>query len=252
MAGANGRLSKGSPVLEICVDNAEGLFAAIEGGADRIELCSALSVGGLTPSRGFMEFAGRQAVPVYAMIRPRPGSFVFSPEEVEMMKSDIDTARAAGLAGVVLGATLPEGPLDIATLATLSQHAAGLDRTLHRAFDVVPDMDEALETAIWLGFSRILTSGGRPTALEGIERLAHLVQRAGNRITIMPGSGVRPGNAAELLERLGVTELHASCSARFIESDSQLIELAFAAREMLKTDAGIVRALRAVLHAHRP
>lgn len=251
MAGANRRLSKGSPVLEICVDNAEGLFAAIEGGADRIELCSALSVGGLTPSRGFMELAGRQAVPVYAMIRPRPGSFVFSPEEVEMMKSDIDTARSAGLAGVVIGATLPEGPLDIATLTTLSRHAAGLDRTLHRAFDVVPDMDAALEVAIRLGFSRILTSGGRPTAIDGIERLADLVRLAGTRITIMPGSGVRPGNAAELLERLGVTELHASCSARFIESDRQLIELSFAAREMLKTDAASVRELRRIVHAHQ-
>ncbi len=97
------------PVLEICVDNAEGLFAAIEGGADRIELCSALSVGGLTPSFGLMELAGKQTVPVTAMIRPRAGSFVFSNEEVDIMRADIDAARAANLKGVVLGQTGPMG-----------------------------------------------------------------------------------------------------------------------------------------------
>lgn len=235
------------PVLEICVDNAEGLFAAIEGGADRIELCAALSVGGLTPPRGFMALAGRQSIPVYAMIRPRSGGFVFSPEEVEMMKSDIDAARATGLAGVVLGASLPDGRLDTATLAVLCRHATGLDLTLHRAFDVTPDKREALEAAVALGFSRILTSGGRPTALEGIDLLADLVERAGERISIMPGAGVRPQSAPALLERLAVHELHASCSARYAEDDQQLVELSFAAREMLRTDATSVRALKALL-----
>ncbi|MGF9694461.1 copper homeostasis protein CutC [Rhizobium sp. 0TCS1.26] len=235
------------PILEICVDNAEGLFSAIEGGGDRIELCSALSVGGLTPSRGFMTLAGRQPIPVFAMIRPRAGSFVFSPEEVEIMKADIDAARAAGLAGVVIGANLADGRLDMATLATLCRHADGLDRTLHRAFDVTPDKTEALEQAIALGFSRILTSGGKPTALEGVETLAGLFEQAGTRIAIMPGSGVRPATAPALLARLAVVELHASCSARFVEHDQQLVDLSFAAREMLRTDASAVRQLKAIL-----
>ncbi len=250
MTGGKQRISPDRSVLEICVDNAEGLFSAIEGGADRIELCSALSVGGLTPSRGFMELAGRQAIPVYAMIRPRPGDFVFSPEEIAIMKADIDAARGAGLAGVVLGATSVDSSLDVATLRSLCRHAAGLDLTLHRAFDVVSDMEEALEIAVALGFSRILTSGGCATALEGIERLARLVERAGSRISIMPGAGVRAESAERLLARLPVHELHASCSSRFTVDDGHLVELNFAAREMLKTDAGLVRTLKAILLSH--
>lgn len=242
------------PILEICVDNSDGLFAAIEGGAGRIELCSALSVGGLTPSRGFMDLAGSQEIAVYAMIRPRAGNFIFSAAEIALMKADIDAARAAGLAGVVLGASRPDGRLDKQTLKDLCDHAEGLDLTLHRAFDLTPDKRQALEDAVELGFSRILTSGGKPTALEGIETLAALVDQAGDRITIMPGAGVRPQTAGALLSRLAITELHASCSARFLEGDSQLVELSFAAREMLKTDASIVQDLKAMLFsavAHR-
>ncbi|MCO5732309.1 copper homeostasis protein CutC [Rhizobium sp. SSA_523] len=239
---------QGKPVLEICVDNAEGLFAAIEGGADRIELCFALSVGGLTPSRGFMELAGRQPIPCYAMIRPRAGNFQFTPEEVLVMKADIDAARAAGLTGVVIGACRSDGRLDEEVLGSLCRHAAGLDLTLHRAFDTVPDKHEALETAIRLGFSRILTSGGQQTAMQGMDQLADLIQRAAGRITIMPGSGVRPDNAAHLIERLGASELHASCSSRTVEENTTLVELSFAAREALKTSASCVAALRKILH----
>ncbi len=235
------------PILEICVDNTDGLFAAIEGGAGRIELCSALSVGGLTPSRGFMDLAGCQDIAVSVMIRPRAGSFIFSAAEMSVMKADIDAARAAGLSGVVLGASLSDGRLDTKTLEDLCRHAEGLDITLHRAFDLTPDKPQALEEAIKLGFSRILTSGGKQTALEGIETLAALVEQAGNRITIMPGAGVRPQTAGPLLERMKITELHASCSARFIEGDSQLVELSFASREMLRTDAAIVQELKAML-----
>ncbi|MBP2550916.1 copper homeostasis protein [Neorhizobium galegae] len=235
------------PILEICVDNAAGLFAALDGGAGRIELCSALSVGGLTPSRGFMDLAGCQDVAVTAMIRPRAGNFIFSAAEIAIMKADIDAARAAGLTGVVLGASRTNGRLDTRTLRELCRHAEGLDLTLHRAFDLTPDKPQALEEAIGLGFSRILTSGGRQTALEGIDMLAALMAQAGDRITIMPGSGVRPQTAGLLLERMDITELHASCSARFIEGDSPLVDLSFAAREMLQTDTATVRALRAML-----
>lgn len=234
-------------ILEICVDNAEGLHAAIEGGADRIELCSALSVGGLTPSYGLMELAGRQTTPVTAMIRPRAGNFIFSRDEVEIMKADIDAARAANLAGVVLGANLADGTLDGEALQILIAHAKGMDLTLHRAFDVIADQSKALETAIDLGFSRILTSGGKPTAIEGVEALAQLICQAQGRIIIMPGSGVRPENATHLLQRLEVTELHASCSVRFSEGDAHLVELSFAAREMLGTDASTVSRLKQLL-----
>lgn len=197
--------------LEICVDSADGLAAAIAGGADRIELCSALALGGLTPSPGLMALAARAPIPVYAMIRPRDGDFVVSPGDLNQMRRDIDAARAAGLAGVVFGASEPRGALDVAALRHLAHHAAGLGRTLHRAFDLVPDRSEALETAIDLGFERILTSGGAPQASEALGALAGLVADAGERISIMPGAGVRPDNAALLLSRTGAREIHASC-----------------------------------------
>ncbi len=238
-------------VLEICVDNTEGLKAAIEGGADRIELCSALSVGGLTPSFGFMQWAGRQPVKVSAMIRPRAGGFCFSLDEVDIMKREIDAARQAGLSGAVLGATAPNGALDADLLATLCRHAEGLDLTLHRAFDVVPDQSEALETAIDLGFTRILTSGGKATAVEGCEKLAQLIEQSKGRISIMPGSGVRPETAGLLLERLSVTEIHASCAVNGPEQDPHLVELHFAARQMLQTDTDTVRRLKRMLSESR-
>lgn len=176
-------------ILEICVDDVAGLEAAVRGGADRIELCAALSGGGVTPSAGFMHRAAAYALPVSVMIRPRAGDFVFTRDEADVMKRDIDAARAAGLSGVVLGASLGDGSLDIPLLEELRRHADGLDMTLHRAIDVVPDMDEALEAAIALGFPRILTSGGARSALEGIETLARLSELAAGRIVIMPGPG---------------------------------------------------------------
>lgn len=237
--------------LEICVDNADGLLAAIDGGADRIELCSALSVGGLTPSFGFMQFAGRQPIAVSAMIRPRAGGFCFSQDEIDIMKHDIDAARRAGLSGVAIGVTMPNGALDAKVLAALCRQADGLDISLHRAFDVVPDQLEALDMTIELGFTRILTSGGKPTALDGCERLAQLVERARDRISIMPGSGVRPETVGPLLERLSVTEIHASCAIHGREQDAQLVELSFAARQMLQTDAETVRRLKHMLRDSR-
>ncbi|MDP9756655.1 UNVERIFIED_ORG: copper homeostasis protein CutC [Rhizobium sp. SORGH_AS260] len=148
-------------ILEICVDDVAGLEAAVRGGADRIELCAALSGGGVTPSVGFMHRAAAYGLPVSVMIRPRAGDFVFTRDEADVMKRDIDAARAAGLSGVVLGASREDGSLDLPLLEELRRHANGLDVTLHRAFDVVPAMDEALEAAVALGFSRILTSRRR-------------------------------------------------------------------------------------------
>ena len=161
------RLRMARVLVEVCLDSAEGLAEAVAGGADRIELCAALAVGGLTPSAGLMQAAARCPVPVLAMIRPRAGDFVFSPAEVAIMLADIAAARAAGLAGVVLGASLPGGRLDRAILARLTDAASGLDLTLHRAFDLVPDIAPAIELAADLGFRRILTSGQAATAAEG-------------------------------------------------------------------------------------
>lgn len=228
--------------LEVCVDTSAGLAAAVAGGADRIELCSALALGGLTPSTGFMAEAAGCGVPVMAMIRPRAGDFVWSEAEMAVMEADIAAARSAGLAGVVLGASRPDGWLDVVALAYLAAAARGMDLTLHRCFDLVPDMGAALEEAVGLGFRRILTSGGARTAVEGAARIGVLVTQAAGRIAIMPGSGVTADTAPVLLAQ-GVRELHGSC-AESVAVSGKGPEMGFGPRLERRTSAARVRALR--------
>lgn len=259
--------------LEVCVDTAEGLAQAVAGGADRIELCAALAVGGLTPSAGLIALAAGCGVPVVAMIRPRAGDFVWSEAEVGMMEAEIAAVREAGLAGVVLGASLPDGRLDLPVLRRLVAAARGVEgdrflqrnRTgafegsdsefskipgafelvLHRCIDLTPDMGEALEEAVGLGFHRILTSGGETTAEAGAAQIAALVRQAAGRITVMPGSGVNPGNAA-MLKGLGITEIHGSCSTA-VPVTGRVVEMGFAPSVWRQTSADQVRALRQAL-----
>ncbi|GGA57167.1 copper homeostasis protein CutC [Pelagibacterium lentulum] len=232
-------------ILEICVDDAAGLEAAIAGGADRIELCSALSVGGLTPSRGFMALAANAPVPVYAMIRPRGGDFIFSQGDIDTMLNDIDAVRQCGLAGVVLGVSRDDSTLDAMTLEKLIDHAEGLGTTLHRAFDLVPDFSEAVETAIALGFERILTSGGKKTVVDGLDSLEKIVSLAAGRISIMPGAGVKVGNAASILKRLGVDEIHSSGGIPNSGAAARTLELGFDTTDRRITDPATVAALKA-------
>lgn len=260
-------------ILEVCVDSAEGLAEAVAGGADRIELCSGLELGGLTPSTGLMALAARCGVPVVAMIRPRAGDFAWSGTEVAMMEAEIAAVRAAGLAGVVLGASLPDGRLDVPVLRRLVAAALGAegDRflqgnrdgarsgsepeferipraselVLHRCIDLAPDMGAALEAAVELGFHRILTSGGEVTAEAGAARIAALVAQAAGRITVMPGSGVTPANAA-LLKGLGIGEIHASCS-QSTPVVGRVVNMGFAPAVRRQTHADAVRALRRAL-----
>ncbi|MEM9247602.1 MAG: copper homeostasis protein CutC [Pseudomonadota bacterium] len=197
--------------LEICVDTLEGANAAIAGGAARIELCAALSEGGLTPSFGLMQAAARLSAPCYAMIRPHSGLFQFSAPEIDIMLTDIAQARAAGLAGVVLGVQEASGALDLAVLGRLVQAAGPLGKTLHRVIDVVPDPVAALDQAIGLGFDRILTSGAEAFAPDGVALIAELVRRADGRLSVMPGCGLTPENVAGIVAETGVTEVHAAC-----------------------------------------
>ena len=199
--------------LEVCVDGPAGLMAAVAGGASRIELCSALALGGLTPSPGFMRLAATTGVEVFPMLRPHPGPFVYGPADVEVFRGDLDAVKAAGLPGAVLGANLPSGTLDLEVLETLCAHARALELrlALHRAFDLVPNLSEALELAVGLGFERILTSGGARTAPEGAASLAELLSQAAGRISIMPGSGLTPATLAEVMRRTGAGEAHGSC-----------------------------------------
>jgi len=234
-------------LLEVCVDSAAGLAAAIAGGADRIELCSALELGGLTPSPGLICLAALAPIPVYAMIRPRPGDFIFAPADLDVMRAEIDLVRETGLAGVVLGASLAGGALDEAMLRHLTAHAAGLGTTLHRAIDLVPDFDTAVDLAADLGFERILTSGGARHAVEGIDTIARMIERAAGRLGILAGSGIRPANVGLLLHHLALTEVHASCSAPARSADAAAVRLGFANPQGRDTSAEIVAELKRAL-----
>lgn len=236
-----------TPLLEVCVDDAAGLATACAFGADRIELCSALDLGGLTPSAGLMALAAKADRPAFAMIRPRAGDFCFGPDDLAVMEADIDAVRRAGLAGVVLGASLPDGRLDGPVLAGLVARAQGLGLTLHRCFDLVPDPVAALEQAIALGFDRILTSGGAVRATDGIAGLKTLAEQAAGRIAIMAGSGI---TAASLpaFDGLALREFHASCGVA-VASDGPARAFGFAPPQMRRTDAGAVAALRQALDA---
>jgi copper homeostasis protein len=234
-------------LLEVCVDDIAGLDAAIDGGADRIELCSALAHGGLTPSAGLMSAAQRSPIPCYAMIRPRAGDFVYTAREIDIMTNDIYFAASAGLAGVVFGASLADGRLDTQALITLSNAVGNMPRSLHRAFDLVPDMAEAIELAIDCGFERILTSGRKPSAAEGVDDLAAAAKIANGRISIMPGAGVNLATINAILDAVPAREVHSSCSSHAEVSDRAIVALGFSEATVRKTDVGLVRALKSRL-----
>lgn len=231
--------------LEICVDAAAGLAAAVQGGADRIELCAALALGGLTPSAGLMALAAEGPLPALAMIRPRAGDFVFTRDEVRAMRLEIAAARSAGLAGVVIGASHPDGRLDRDVLAELVAAAQGLDITLHRAIDLAPDPAEAMALCARLGIARALSSGGALTAVAGIDRLAAMVRPG---VSVMPGGGVNAGNVGILSSRLPLTEVHAACSTVLaVPNDPRITQFGFQPQGLRGTDAKAVRALRTAL-----
>ena len=200
--------------LEICLETVESLRAAQIGGADRVELCSALDVGGLTPSTGMMRFAADNGIVARALIRPRAGLFHYNDDEINVIEKDIAAARDFGLSGVVLGAARQDGRLDRDLLRRLLDQCDGLGKTLHRVFDLVPDPFESLEVAIDLGFDRILTSGQAPTALEGAPLLGRLVAAADGRIVILAACDIDAGNVAELVRATAVREVHATCGGQ--------------------------------------
>jgi copper homeostasis protein len=235
-----------SPIkLEVCVDNAHGLAAAIAGGADRIELCAALETGGLTPSAGLLRLASAAPIPVVAMIRPRGGAFCYDAIEVDQMLGEIDAVAAVRLQGVVLGASLPSGDLDLVTLERLLRRARdhGLSATLHRAIDLCPDIALATRQAVDLGFERILTSGGALAAPLGIEGLLRCFDAAAGRITIMPGAGIGPDNVQLLMERLPLREVHASCSVLSPAGSPQELAFGFDVAGRRQTSTARVAAL---------
>ena len=201
---------KYEPKLEVCCGDMQSVLAAKAGGANRIELCRALDVDGLTPSKEMMEEAIGLGIPVQVLIRPREGNFVYNEAEVESMIRDIRLAKRLGANGVVIGALKPDGSIDEETIRYLVEAAKGLSITFHRAFDVCSQPLEALEQIIALGCHRLLTSGQAATAEQGIPLIKQLVELAGERLSIMPGSGVNPENACKILSETGAKEIHGS------------------------------------------
>lgn len=198
--------------LEVCCGDLNAAREAYLGGAQRIELCSALSLDGLTPSAGMIAEARRlEGMRLHVLIRPREGDFVYDAEEFRVMKQDIAMARQLGADGVVIGALTREGDIDVEPLRALMEEARGMQVTFHRAFDCCRHPQEALEQIIALGCTRLLTSGQQPTAEAGIPLLRELVGQAAGRIIIMPGAGVNERNVASILSATGATEIHSSC-----------------------------------------
>jgi len=208
-------------LLEVCTGSLGSVVAAVEGGAQRIELCQALSLDGLTPSIGVLSLV-RELYPeltIHVLIRVREGDFVYDRREVRAMERDIRAALPYA-DGIVVGALTRGGDVDMAAMDCLVQAAEGRPVTFHRAFDVCRDPLVALEQIIGLGCRRILTSGQQPTALQGIPLLRQLRDLSDGRLIIMPGGGVNINNARQILDQVGTSEIHGSCSAGTGQTDA--------------------------------
>ena len=207
-------------LLEVCLDDIEGAIVAELRGVDRIELCAGLVEDGTTPSIGTVQMVLRsvQRIGVHVLIRQRGGAFVFSDAEVDAMCADIAAIRALPVPdgvrlGFAIGALHADGTIDRDATGRMLAACGTAPVTFHKAFDSTPDLDEALDVLIELGIGRVLTSGGAATALGGADALARLVARSGGRIGILAAGGIRPHNAAEVVARTGVTEVHLRAAA---------------------------------------
>ena len=201
----------GAIILEVCVDSLDDANAAREAGAGRIELCSCLELGGLTPSYGLVKNAIHSGIPLFAMIRPRAGDFVYSRAELDCMQSDIECLQESGVSGFVFGALDSSNNLDEPALEQLISACNGLPATLNRAIDLSTDPMKSLQVAIQLGFERVLTSGAATSVVIGLPVLAKLFAIAEDQIIIVPGGGVTSETIDGLLAALPIREIHASC-----------------------------------------
>lgn len=198
-------------LLEVCAYNIQSCIVAEKGGASRIELCASPAEGGVTPSYGTIHYAvGNISIPVYVMIRPRGGNFVYDAAELSMMREDIAICKQLGAAGIAIGILKPDNTIDTEEMKRMVALAHPMGVTCHKAFDRTPDALQALEDVIATGCERILTSGLEPTAEAGATMLATLVAKTAGRITIMPGGGVRSTNIHQLAHSTGAVELHSS------------------------------------------
>lgn len=241
-----------APLLEIAANSLASALAAQEGGADRIELCENLAEGGTTPSYGTLVVVReRLRIPVYVLIRPRGGDFLYDDAEAEVVRRDIEHCVRLGCDGVVIGALDADGSIDAAYCRQWIAAAGTLGVTFHRAFDAARDQAQALQAIIDLGCERVLTSGARANALAGADNIAALVRQAGDRIRIMAGAGIDAGNVTDIAARSGAHEFHASARAphvsamRYRNPDLRGLD-----PNWMQTDAARVRALVLALRGH--
>lgn len=238
-------------LIEIATSDFLTTKSAVEGGADRIELCANLAEGGTTPSYAHIKKC-REAfdVTLFPIIRPRGGDFLYTKDEFEIMKNDIKLCKELGCEGIVIGLLNMDGTIDMTRTSELVELAYPLEVTFHRAFDRCRDPFAALEDLIGIGCQRILTSGQKPTVSEGVDLIAELNKKADDRIIILPGSGVRKENIKMLAEKIGCTEFHSSLRGK-AKSSMQFIHPAFANSEESYSNNEIspdeVRALRNAL-----
>ena len=198
--------------IEVCCGSIQSAANAKAGGAIRVELCQGLVEGGTTPSPATIQYAVRElGLKVFVLVRPRGGDFCYNELEVKTMEEDVAFCKEAGASGIVFGFLHPDGSIDTELTRRFVELSAPLPVTFHRAFDECADPLNALEQIIECGCARILTSGCKPTAIEGAEMLQQLVKQADGRITILAGSGVTPENVVTLREKTGVKEIHGSC-----------------------------------------
>jgi len=243
-----------SPSLEVAVTSATGAATALAGGADRVELCSALELGGLTPSQGLVEAAVATGLPVHVLVRCRPGGFVHDRDELDLMERELVAVLRSGATGVVVGALRPDRTLDTDALARFVAAArterSDAEVTLHRAIDHAADPVAAAATLADLGFTRVLTSGGAPTALAGADTIARMVAASGS-VQVMAGAGVTPADVPVLLGT-GAAAVHLSAK-RLADTAHGGVPMGAgdSGAGHFETDAEVVRAARAAVDAHR-
>ncbi len=217
-------------ILEVCAYNIRSCMIAEKAGAGRIELCSSPAEGGVTPSYGMIEYAvNNLSIPVYVMIRPRGGDFVYNSEELAIMRRDILACKELGAAGIAIGILKADNTIDVAEMKAMVALSYPMGVTCHKAFDRTPDAMISLEEVIATGCERILTSGLQPTAMDGASMLSELIDIANDRIIIMPGGGVRSSNIKQLAIITGATQLHSSAllphSEGFVADAGEVAEL---------------------------
>lgn len=203
-------MNEGSRILvEACVDAIDAALEAEQGGAGRIELCGELLQGGVTPSAGLIAAVWDKIdIPLFVLVRPRTGDFLYTDDELDVMRRDIEQVKTLAVDGVALGVLTADGDVDVERLRSLVELARPMSVTFHRAFDMVRDQAAAADALMELGIDRVLTSGGAPTATEGSGAIASLVQRVGDRMVVMAGGSITAANVGRVVAATGVNEVH--------------------------------------------